>query len=140
MILTIEIPGQPVPYKRVQGSGAHRYTDPKSKAYMTSVRLRCMQAVAKGKRAGGAWSRDVTYGCWLVVVNADERHRDVDNVAKAFLDGATGVLWADDSSVHDLRVVRAPSDSGAPRLVALVRMLAAGEALHEAWSLMEARP
>lgn len=45
-----------------------------------------------------------TFSVVLRVFLADRRKVDVDNIAKAILDGANGVLWLDDSQVTDLKV------------------------------------
>lgn len=44
---------------------------------------------------------------------------DVDNLVKAVLDGMNGVLYADDSQIIDLRVVKAYADGNPKTLVTL---------------------
>ena len=131
--LSFSIPGQPVPYQRVASSGRQRFTAPRSRAYMRSVGLHTVQAVARAKRAGITWPTDARYAVTLVVVNGDRRARDLDNVAKN-LDGATGVLWADDSQIWCLRVIRAEPDKARPRLVVHVAAVSAD------WLALTAQP
>lgn len=45
-----------------------------------------------------------TFEVRLVVYLADRRKVDLDNVAKAVLDGCNGILWLDDSQVAGLKV------------------------------------
>lgn len=45
---------------------------------------------------------------WIEVMFPDRRKRDLDNLNKALLDSITHAgVWADDSLIHDLRLVRA---------------------------------
>lgn len=53
-----------------------------------------------------------------------DKKPDAENVAKAVLDAATGVLWADDAQVADLRVLTATAAQGmAPEVVLIVEAL-----------------
>jgi Holliday junction resolvase RusA-like endonuclease len=61
------------------------------------------------------------YSVTLLVVYADRRRRDLDNVVKAVLDGCKGSVYADDSSVCELHVTRA-YDKASPRVEATVRV------------------
>lgn len=46
---------------------------------------------------------------------------DVDNYAKAVLDGLNGILWDDDDQIVDLRVIKEYVDSGNARIEVEVR-------------------
>lgn len=121
--LAFVVPGQPVPYQRVASRGSQRFTTPKSRAYMTALRLRAMEAVAQKRLQHGGWPMDARYAVEIRVTNGDRRARDLDNVAKN-LDGCKDVLWYDDAQIDDLRIVREEPSKDAPQLYISVRAIA----------------
>lgn len=71
---------------------------------------------------GTPWPMDAWYRVELWVRFPDRRRRDVDNVAKAVLDSANGVLWDDDSQVVELSIRRAV-DGDRPRVDVVVEVV-----------------
>lgn len=120
-VLKIVIPGTPVPKARARtftdAKGKSRSITPdRTKDYERLIALHVSQAVAKMRTRGG-WPTDVGYTvkvdvypdklCLLVIPNfkAAKRRGDLDNYAKAALDGLTkGGAWRDDYLVRELVV------------------------------------
>lgn len=66
------------------------------------------------------------YEVELLLVVADKRARDLDNLAKGILDGSTGALWRDDSQVVRLAMTKAINPTR-PRVEVLVRVCAGAQ-------------
>ncbi len=114
---TFEIPGQPVPWERV--------TQGKHGAVRTARTRRHEQAVhalatIAGVRAGLGPVR-VTIDAFF----SDRHRRDLDNVAKAILDGLTGAPVLDGDHWECVRelVVRGALDAANPRTVVNVEVI-----------------
>jgi Holliday junction resolvase RusA-like endonuclease len=71
---------------------------------------------------GTAWRTDAVYALHLLVVFPDRRRRDLSNVVKSVEDGLNGVVWADDSQIAELHVVRDYSKDS-PRVEVRVELL-----------------
>lgn len=131
------IPGNPVAKGRprittISGS-VMAYTPAKTRSYEDSVRLHCLQAVAA---SGGAilgpvavsitafipipasWSKKRTSEANAGIVMPATRP-DIDNYAKAILDGMNGAAFSDDAAVVDLMVRK--RYSSAPRVHVVVQ-------------------
>lgn len=67
-----------------------------------------------------------TYEVELLVVTADKRKRDLDNIAKGILDGCTGALWRDDAVVQRLAIERAINPAR-PRVEVVIRVCAGAQ-------------
>jgi crossover junction endodeoxyribonuclease RusA len=104
-VLAFVVPGPPVPKERPRfGLRGRVYTPSKTSSYERTVKVHALAAVARAswRRAPGA-----RYAVDLVVYFPDARRRDLDNVCKSILDGCNGVVFADDSEVDEVRVLRA---------------------------------
>ena len=136
--LTIEVPGDP------QGKGRPRagksptgktvvYTPAKTRAYEKQIAWLAFLAM-KGRPIleGPVWVHIVAMFHIPVRWSKADRERaargatwhtskpDADNVAK-MLDGLNGIVWADDSQIADLRVVKRYSAN--PRMVISIGVL-----------------
>lgn len=120
MTLEYVIPGPPQPKERAR-RGAHGrwYTPERTRRY--EAHARSCATVAR-MALGTPWPMDAWYRVELWVRFPDRRRRDVDNVAKAVLDSANGVLWDDDLQVSEL-VVRRSVDRERPRVEVVVEVV-----------------
>ena len=118
MQLTFAVAGNPVPKARPRVYGRRTITEPRTLQYEALVR----RSAALAKR-NVAWPLDGRYQVVIVVHRESEVRCDLDNVAKAILDAANGVLWNDDHQVDDLRALRGRVDRECPRAEIYVRVL-----------------
>jgi Holliday junction resolvase RusA-like endonuclease len=115
VIVVFTVPGKPQPKQRARlGKGGRWYTPTETRRYERLVRHCAGWACAKDHPgalfpAEGAW--EVTLRIYL----PDRRPRDVDNVAKAILDGCNRVLWGDDRQVRKVTAERF-LDPASPRV------------------------
>lgn len=142
MTLTIRIPGEPVAQGRPRAAvvnGRARVFDPKkSRNWKATAREHMYAALAAADRRFPFPEGPVRVsilarftcpkGDHRKTAPAPERWRDkkpdAENVAKAVLDAATGVLWQDDAQVADLRVLTVTAAQGmAPEVVLEVEAL-----------------
>lgn len=144
MSLTIRIPGEPVAQGRPRAAvvaGRARVFDPKKSRNWKATAREGMRLALDYR--GGIQSLPFPDGPVRVVIvarftcpkgdhrktaPAPERWRnkkpDAENVAKAVLDAATGVLWQDDAQVADLRVLTVTAAQGeAPGVLLMVERL-----------------
>jgi crossover junction endodeoxyribonuclease RusA len=109
------VPGPPVPKKRprVVGRGAHShaYTPKETELYERKVGL---VALTEGLRP---LPGPIMLGISFYVQN--KRAVDIDNLAKAVMDGLNGVAYRDDAQVEQLFVTR-QVDAANPRAVVTV--------------------
>lgn len=109
--ISFSIPGPPVPKGRprtVRAAGKVRtFTPERTRRYERHVGLCCLAARPAG------WPLDARYSVTLRVYGA-RANADLDNVAKAVLDGAEGVLWANDRQVERVTVERFEAKPGLP--------------------------
>lgn len=114
MILEFTIPGQPRPWKRVAmvrtTKGARGVKTSSARTQAKAIAMHAWHAAI-----GRSWPLDQRYHVWIDIVEKDGRRGDLDNLAKAILDAANGVLWDDDRQVDGLFVRRLPSDKANPR-------------------------
>lgn len=119
MILEFTIPGQPRPWQRVAivrtAKGVRGVKTRGARAQASWISTHALQARQKLSMLGRQWPRDERYHVWIEIVEKDGRRGDLDNLAKAILDAANGVLWDDDRQVDGLFVRRWPSDKDNPR-------------------------
>ena len=96
--ITFIVEGRPVGKQRPRFSRKGRvYTPAKSKNYEKLVAVRGRAAMQKALRNGG-WPAP-PFAVEIGIVWQDDRRPDVDNVAKAILDGLNGIAWQDDKQV-----------------------------------------
>lgn len=124
--MIFEIPGRPCAKGRPRISGRHVYTPAKTVAYESLVALAYIQA--GGQLILGPIDLHITafFPIPASVPKAKReqmadgymRHTvrpDADNVAKAVMDGLTGVAWADDRQVWRLAIEK--RYGGEPKVV-----------------------
>lgn len=100
--ISVTINEKPLPKGRPRVVKKRAYTDDRTRAYESMLRVRCAAAANLNKWKPPAGE---------VVVNialrfASAVHGDVDNCAKAILDAAQGVLFANDKCVRSLYIER----------------------------------
>ena len=128
-LLSFELLGEPVPKARARtvrakGSAVVRtFTPAATRAFEERVRLTCMVAVS---RLRWTWTKACRFGVVVRVVRTHaDAGGDVDNYAKAVLDGIKGVAFADDRYVRSLVASLEEPDGARPRIEVEVRRLAA---------------
>ena len=112
--MTLDIPIDAVPQGRPRFFNGRTYDPPTSKQFKRDIALlvnslRKDSAVYTGKikvridifRAAAKFKKGVT----------SQRYGDIDNLAKAILDGVNGVLWKDDSQISDLHITKNLADT-----------------------------
>ncbi len=120
MIIAFVVPGPPVPKARarvsIRAGKVRAHTPPKTAAYERLV------GVAARVARPHAWPMRCSYRVSFDVLVAVD-NADIDNYLKSLLDGAQGVLWANDKSVRRLGgcnvVVGAPKPCMTVRVEAL---------------------
>ena len=105
--MTFTIPGDPVPAQMgalLPWGGIATRGQGRVRAYKDRVRLYTLRAVqlAEWDARNGA----ARYAVWLHVHVGDARVIDVDNCAKAILDGIKRTAFPDDRQVHELHVYK----------------------------------
>jgi len=113
---TFTVPGCPVPWERVtpRGKGGHTVTPPRTRNYEGAVGG---HARASGVRLLGRPVR-VTIACFF----PDRRRRDLDNIAKAILDGlqGPGLLGGDHWEAVPSLTITGALDAANPRAVVTI--------------------
>lgn len=113
---TFTIPGCPVPWERVtpKAAGGRTLTPNRTRKYEADVRLRAMGA---GVRLTGAPVR-VTIACHF----PNKQRRDLDNIAKAILDGLQGpmLLSGDHWEAVPSLTITGALDAANPRAVVTI--------------------
>ncbi len=114
--LAFRVAGPPVPWQRV----ANGHVPPRTRAYKKLVGF--IALAARTQHDGGldrlqGWPMGapeyaVEIEIYRVPPRGKARKGDVDNYAKSILDACTGVLYADDGAVTDLRVLLLPCAAG----------------------------
>ena len=127
MEIRFQIAGPPQPKQRPRratlGPNSKRavwYTPKPTKAYEEWVGL-CGWRALESAGLWSRWPRGAKYEVDLRIVRRTTRKMDVDNVAKAVLDGLNRVLWNDDAQVRKLSAEMLDPD-GAPRVEVVVRV------------------
>lgn len=114
-LATITIPGQPVPKGRPRTGQGRTYTPERTREYEATVGWSGRQAM-RGRRP-------TTARVAVVIDLYGETHAgDVDNVAKAILDGLQTIVFKSDAQVDDLHVCRHQGTPD-PRAVVVVSEL-----------------
>lgn len=129
--IAYEIPGDPVPKARPRVErmrGRIVTTTPKrTVAYEAAVRMHTTAALARARRAGVTWDAAGRIEVLLVTHRSTRHQFDLDNVAKAWADGAQSVLYANDAQIDALRIVRGEIDADRPRMTVVVWSMRAAE-------------
>ncbi len=122
MFIDFVVMGPPKPWQRAGRAGQASFTAPATRRYQLAVKT--MSAIARDSAGLHAlWPKDARYRVEIAVMFADQRRRDIDNVCKSVLDAMNKVLYADDSQVYELSIVR-HTDSQEPRTHVRVEVLA----------------
>lgn len=96
------VPGRPVPKERARvRKDGHRYTPRRTAEYEELVGWYCRQAMGTHPPLDGP-----VMVCICLHYRTDAPLADVDNVAKAILDGMEGVAYRSDRQVSGLMVFR----------------------------------
>lgn len=104
--LDFVIPGRPVPKARPRVVAGGAFTPVSTRKYEKHVGQSALFGLM-ARQSVASWPLDARYRV-SIVARFPTRHRcDIDNVAKAVLDGCNGVLWDDDSQVDALSIERA---------------------------------
>jgi len=120
MRVALVVAGPPQPKERARrGKGGRFYTPKRTQQYEAAVR----NVATLGTPAG--WPGDARYSVTVVAYFADGRHRDVDNVAKAALDGMQGICFRNDAQVIRLVSERGGIDRANPRTEIVVEVMGA---------------
>lgn len=110
--LGVEVLGEIVPYVRV-GRERHTPRAERYHAWKASFEATLADQVTAQARTGLPWPAGaIAVG---VDIHRYSQRGDVDNLAKAVLDAANGVLWADDAQIVDLHVRLIPCPRGEDR-------------------------
>jgi Holliday junction resolvase RusA-like endonuclease len=104
LALCVQIPGPPIPKQRARGGTHGFYTPQQTRAYERHVRA-CAVAQTFVHRWPEARPGD-RYAVEMRIAFADERRRDLTNVAKAVEDACNGVLWHDDSEIWRMLLIK----------------------------------
>lgn len=120
MLIDISVPIDPVPASRprVTGKGWSYY--PKPYTRFKSEFRKTVERMMIRKMAGSLMVSLMVYVRKPKTTKLTAPKPDVDNYAKAVLDGLNGVAWCDDSQVTDLSVSKRWTD-GEPRIDILVQ-------------------
>jgi Holliday junction resolvase RusA-like endonuclease len=123
--LAFTVPGKPVPKGRPRvvrsGGRAHAFTPKRTRDYENQCAWTAAGALAQAK----AWPVSLTVPRFAVALRVFGAHgnTDMDNVAKAVLDGFEGVLYANDRQVTRLTVERCAGKGDAPRVEVVVEVI-----------------
>lgn len=98
----VEIEGRAYSKARPRVTGGHAYTPAATRAWEERVAWEFVQV----------HGRPCLPGPVAVRIEFNQRSGDLDNLAKAVLDGLNGVAWIDDSQVCHLTVSRPPEPRG----------------------------
>lgn len=100
------VPGRPIPKARARVVAGGAFTPKSTRQYERSIGQAALFGLM-ARQSVASWPLDARYRV-SIVATFPTRHRcDIDNVAKAVLDGCNGVLWDDDSQVDALSIERA---------------------------------
>jgi len=137
-VLTVEIPGEPCAQGRPRFArrGQHMvaYDPAKSRTWKATAQDHMRHAMAGAEPMRGPVECSITadFTCpksdWRkrepVIARWHAKKPDAENVAKAILDAATGVVWLDDAQVSKLQVSKVIAPQGAaPGVRVVVRAL-----------------
>ena len=95
------VPGDPVPKQSFRYSRTGGYTDPRVKAWQSTVGY--YAELANVKPLTGSVKVSLSF------LLKDRRRRDLDNLSKAILDSLNGIAYLDDKQVVDLHIVKSMS-------------------------------
>lgn len=126
-LIDIRIPGEPCAQGRPRfarrGKFMSAYDPPKSRNWKATAQQHMVDAMKRRRPLEGPLSCEIvaTFTCprshWRKrtpqPVRLHWKTPDIENVAKAVLDAATGVLWLDDAQVARLLVVKLVGAQGA---------------------------
>jgi Holliday junction resolvase RusA-like endonuclease len=116
LVIRLDYPHQVVPYVRV---GQERWTQ-RATRYLASkdaLALHLRLATPNAYSARIAFPDGANHwGVRLTVRRRTRRAYDLDNVVKAVMDSANGIIWADDAQVDQIIALKSPA--GADHLVA----------------------
>lgn len=121
--VTFTVPGQPRPKERARVTRRGAFTPRRTADYERAVYTRALQAVCKLPGGRWSWPRDAWYVVTIGLVYGDRKIADVDNVAKAILDGCHDVLWENDKRAISVSAYVCEVCSPEPRAVVTVTVV-----------------
>lgn len=117
------VPGPPKPWQRAIATGRGKRVTPRG----TRDYERAIADAAFAAARLAQWNPDkgARFAVRILVTPRTRHRADVDNVAKAVLDGITkaGTVWPDDSHVDELRIFRLPPDREHPETQVTIEKL-----------------
>jgi crossover junction endodeoxyribonuclease RusA len=122
VIASFTVDGRPVPKGRPRVTQHGTYTPQRTRDYERRVGWGYVQVSSRRRP-----DPDAEFAVTCVFHTASRA--DVDNLAKAVLDGLNGVAWKDDSQVVELLSRRVSADRSTERAVVTVSVLGPGAAL-----------
>lgn len=122
VIASFTVDGRPVPKGRPRVTQHGTYTPQRTRDYERRVGWGYVQVSSRRRP-----DPDAEFAVTRVFHTASRA--DVDNLAKAVLDGLNGVAWKDDSQVVELLSRRVSADRSTERAVVTVSVLGPGAAL-----------
>lgn len=105
------------PRAAIRGGKVRTYKAAGYREYVTYARARAAFALATWRHT------DARMRVLITLHEHDRRSRDLDNACKPILDALTGIAWADDKQVDDLRVIRGEVRKTAPCVVVRVEVM-----------------
>lgn len=114
MTVAFTIPGPPVPKGRPRFFRGHAVTPKRTRVYEAHAKKVAQAAMA------GRTPTESPVAMTIRFYVHDRRTRDLDNLAKAVTDAAKGVVYADDSLIWELHLLKA-LDRKSPRAEVEVR-------------------
>lgn len=130
MKLSFQVPGHPIGWQRTGGNGKRRFTPKKTRDYERAIGLAASRApfqheghVLMRDSHGVYWPMDAEYRVSFHAYFKDRRHGDMDNIAKALLDGMEGIVYTNDKRVAGFGQCDRSIDRENPRLVVVVEVL-----------------
>lgn len=96
MLVEYEIQGMPIPKGRPRFNGKTAYT-PK--------RTRDWEALIRTSSSAAMKEKPTEKACSVLLEIYGKFRGDLDNIAKAFLDGMNGVVYKDDRQIKELHII-----------------------------------
>ncbi len=106
--LSFVVPGEPTPKARARVVRGRTYTPERTRLAEEEVAWEARKHwVGKKADPDGRYAIELWFYC------RSKRQKDIDNLAKTYLDAMKGILWQDDHQVYFLTACKMPVDSGA---------------------------
>ena len=118
-MLNLTLPIPPSNNRYYRHARGRNFISTDGKAYKAAV-----AEIVRHECFGLAFDISARVAVKMSVYPADRRRRDIDNYPKAVFDALTAAhVWADDTIVDELHIVRKGPDKDNPRIVLVVNQL-----------------